>query len=134
MSIKAVFRVQCDGPCKGWLSRTEDYVPGTEALPEHNEVLPTAERAWLWPGERAARIAAVSAGWKRWHDRGPTGFKWLCPKCVVNPLGIVLPTGIPVHWDRAETVFPETMCVDPRCPAGRVHSGPCPGPHSEGDE
>lgn len=26
------------------------------------------------------------------------------------------------------------LCVDPRCPAGRVHAGPCPGPHRKDPE
>ena len=26
------------------------------------------------------------------------------------------------------------MCVDPRCPAGRAHVGPCPGPHRKDPE
>lgn len=90
MSIKAVFRVQCDGPCKGWLSRTENYVLGTDINPEHNEVLLTAERAWLWSGERAARIAAQDAGWSYMTMRY-TGDRLMCPKCRENPLGVQLP-------------------------------------------
>jgi hypothetical protein len=26
-------------------------------------------------------------------------------------------------------VYDSTVCVDPRCPAGRTHYGRCPGPH-----
>lgn len=92
MTIRAVFRVQCD-MCKGWLSWSEDYVPGTPVLPEHSEVLPTAERAWLWPGERAARTAALAAGWVRSYSgaKDRNNPRWLCPKDKLNPLGIVLP-------------------------------------------
>lgn len=140
MSIKAVFRVQCDGPCKGWLSRTEDYVLGTEVLPEHNEVLPTAERAWMWPGERAARIAAVSAGWRFSHDRSiPPPYKIYCPNCKENPLGVQLPpdrgkVAALIRAQKEPSYVSGRICVDPGCPAGRAHYGPCPGPHSEGDE
>lgn len=88
MSIKAVFRVQCDGPGKEWLSWPEDYVPGT-ALPDEILVAePTAVRACNWPGERAARRAALGAGWVQ--DCAYN--RLLCPTCKVNPLGITLPS------------------------------------------
>lgn len=94
MSIRAVFRVQCDGPCKGWLSWTEDYVPGTDMLPRHHMVAPTAERALNWPGERAARMAALDNGWAADLITGRMGLQsWFCPTCRDNPLGIVLPVG-----------------------------------------
>lgn len=32
MTIKAVFRVQCDGPCKGWLSLPSHYHMGTDIM------------------------------------------------------------------------------------------------------
>lgn len=89
-SIRAVFRVQC-GKCRGWLSRTPDYVPGTDVQPHHNETLATAERAWLWPGEGAARRAALAAGWRPDHTQPPGSGVLLCPACSTNPLGIVLP-------------------------------------------
>jgi hypothetical protein len=90
VSIRSVFRVQCDGACKGWLSRSDDYVPGTDVLPRHRVTAPTAERAFNWPGERAARLAARSAGWIPWRKDG-TRTTWLCPGCKDNPLEIVLP-------------------------------------------
>ena len=92
--IRAVFRVQCDGPCRGWLSWTKDYVPGTPVLPHHEVVAPTAERAFNWPGERAARTAALAAGWSHPAAHGP----WHCPECKDNPLGIVLPPDPVCFW------------------------------------
>lgn len=85
--IRAVYRVQCDG-CKGWLSRSDDYVVGTVVEARHEVVRPTAEKAFNWPGERAARIAAAQAGWvKHPHQL----HRWLCPDCKTNPLGVTLP-------------------------------------------
>lgn len=89
MTIRAVFRVQCDGPCKGWLSFTEDYVPGMDVEPRHQVTEPTAVRACNWPGERAARIAARNAGWTVLLT---VPMKLRCPECTENPLGISLPT------------------------------------------
>ena len=89
MTIKAVFRVQCDGPCKGWLSLRESYVPGTDIQPEDHVVEPTAVRACNWPGERAARTAAQNNGWYVSSAQG--GPRALCPECKTNPLGITLP-------------------------------------------
>jgi hypothetical protein len=90
MMIRAVFRVQCDGPCRGWLSWREGYVPGTDMRPEDHVVEPTAVRALNWPGERAARLAAQRLGWQ-WNRGGPQ----LCPECAANPLGIVIPPAAP---------------------------------------
>lgn len=95
MSIRSVFRVQCDGPCRGWLSVPEDN-PLTDDL----VVTRTSVRAVKWPGERAARRAALSAGWvytgvspHNPEGRHATagGGTLLCPTCKVNPLGVVLP-------------------------------------------
>lgn len=78
--IKPVYRVQCDGPCKGWLSLSEDYPPGMDILPAHEVVRPTAERACNWPGEKEATRAAVGAGWR--HPVDSKDFTdWLCPGC-----------------------------------------------------
>lgn len=93
-SIRAVFRVQC-GRCLMWLSRTQDYVMGTDVLPHHSERLITAERAWQWPGEAAARRAALEAGWVQDHKQPRDSGVLLCPACSVNPLGIVLPEQCP---------------------------------------
>lgn len=79
MTIRTVFRVQCDGPCKGWLSWSDDYVPGTPVLPRYEVVAPTAERAFNWPGEGAARRAAVGAGWSYTMVDGLK--KIVCPEC-----------------------------------------------------
>lgn len=81
--IRAVFRVQCDGPCKGWLS-VPPHLIGRDFLPEALTIEPTAVHAGNWPGERAARIAAQSAGWVQMehHVNG----KWRCPTCAANPL------------------------------------------------
>lgn len=86
MSIKAVFRVQCDGPCKGWLSLPESYVPGTDFQHVDLVTAPTAERAGDWPGERAARNAALQAGWRTIFRAGDTkGSVIRCPKCYADP-------------------------------------------------
>lgn len=88
MSIKAVFRVQCSGPCGGWLGK----VPGTPPWTESG--------AALFPGGRAAAKAARDAGWA--IDRNHNAY---CPQCTVNPLGISLPKPCPdcghVHRGRA---------------------------------
>lgn len=89
-SIRAVYRVQC-GKCDGWLSRSPDYVVGTDVLPRHQVVAPTAEHAFNWPGEGAARRAARAAGW----GQGASPGVLLCPDCSANPLGIVLPEQCP---------------------------------------
>lgn len=82
-----MFRVQCDGPCKGWLSLREGYGPGTDVCDLVTE--PTAVRAGLWSGERAARTAAQADGWYVSSVQG--GVRALCPACKLNPLGITLP-------------------------------------------
>lgn len=92
MSIRAVFRVQCDGPGKEWLSLPEGYVPGTDIRSEQLVAAPTAERAGNWPGERAARTAAKRAGWRyvstKMDNREDS---LMCPVCAANPLAIDLP-------------------------------------------
>lgn len=116
MSIRAVFRVQCDGPCKGWLCLRKEYIPGTDIRPEDQVVEPTAERACNWPGERAARLGAQRAGWE-WTGLGSNRF--LCPACKVNPLGIVLPPnpcslcGHPSHGQRicTRSISATTLCA-----------------------
>ncbi|HEX5705639.1 MAG TPA: hypothetical protein VFX97_20740 [Pyrinomonadaceae bacterium] len=88
MTIKAVFRVQCDGPCKGWLSLPSKHHMGHEDL----IVRPTTVTAGLWPGERAARTAALNNGWEvTGLSRNPVS--WLCPTCRLNPLDIRIPHG-----------------------------------------
>jgi hypothetical protein len=72
MSLQARYRVRCDGPCGWWLGPSRITVPDP------------ADAA-TFPGERAARAAAIRADWTR-DDRG-----WFCPDCTRNPLGIVLP-------------------------------------------
>lgn len=92
MTIKAVFQVQCDGPCKGWLSLPSKYHPGTDLQHEDLIVRPTAVTAGLWPGERAARRAALGNGWEvKGLARNP--ISWLCPECRLNPLDIRVPHG-----------------------------------------
>lgn len=85
MGCRPVFRVQCDGPCRQWLSRREDTPFGVDLGPEYHVLRLTAERAFNWPGEGAARATALWLGWRVSSDR------WLCPECAANPLGIVLP-------------------------------------------
>lgn len=94
MSIKAVFRVQCDGPCKGWLSVPEwGWGTGRDFADSQLTVEPTAVHAGNWPGERAARRAAIGAGWT---VRLTVPATLLCPACTLNPLGIKLPKPDPV--------------------------------------
>lgn len=93
-SIRAVFRVQC-GKCNGWLSRSPDYVVGTDVLPRHQVTAPTAEHAFNWPGERSAYRAALDAGWTTDHTQPRGSGVLLCPACSGNPLGIVLPEQCP---------------------------------------
>lgn len=90
MSIRAVFRVRCDGPCKGWLSLSPEFA-GRDILPGMMTVEPTAVHAANWPGERAAREAARQEGFQ---ILGFTG-RLLCPECRDNPLGIKLPSARP---------------------------------------
>lgn len=114
-SIRAVYRVQC-GKCNGWLSRSPDYVVGTDVLPRHQVVAPTAEHAFNWPGERSAYRAALDAGWTRYHTR--LGDLLLCPSCSANPLGIVLPPDpCPncLHVHRGSAVCGSIMTGYPCC-------------------
>ena len=100
VTIKAVFRVQCDGPCRGWLSLPDGYRMGTDILHVDLVVRPTAATAGLWPGERAARRAALRNGW---HVSGRNGrvqatnghAHMLCPTCKLNPLDIRIPEAAP---------------------------------------
>ncbi|MDX3575964.1 hypothetical protein [Streptomyces sp. FL07-04A] len=76
--IKPVYRVQCDGPGKEWLSLPDDYVPGTDLMTGVLVAAITAERAGNWPAERDAQRAAVGAGWRPTQTTG----QWLCPACM----------------------------------------------------
>lgn len=78
--IKPVYRVQCDGPGKEWLSLPGSYVPGTDLPSDTLIAAPTAERAGNWPDEKSAKRAAIGAGWR--HPVDSADFKdWLCPAC-----------------------------------------------------
>lgn len=72
MTITPVYRVQCSGPCRRWLSPPDGYEPGTDLPLAALVGKPTAEHAGLWPDETAARRAALAAGWS-----GGT-----CPDCA----------------------------------------------------
>lgn len=76
--ITPVYRVQCDGPGKEWLSLPEGYVPGTDLMAGVLVASATAERAGNWPGDREAKRAAVGAGWRP----AMGGATWLCPACM----------------------------------------------------
>lgn len=113
MSIRVVFRVQCDGPGREWLSFPEggDWfsrdLDGTELV-----AAPTAERACNWLGERAARRAALAAGWRYGFFHSSRTW-WFCPECQPNPLGISLPSSTPEQIAAVESgVMPqrETRC------------------------
>jgi hypothetical protein len=108
MTIRAVFRVQCDGPCKGWLSISPEYA-GREILPDMMTVEPTAVHAANWPGERAARLGALGAGWTRDPNDSQEPRRWLCRSCRINPLGIQLPP----------------LCADPQVSHAVNFSGRC---------
>lgn len=78
--IMPVYRVQCDGPGREWLSLPEDHKPGTDLTPDVLVAAPTAERAGNWPDEQAAKRATIGAGWR--HPVDSRDFKdWLCPGC-----------------------------------------------------
>lgn len=81
MTVKAVFRVQCDGPCKGWLSLPSKHQTGTDIRHEDLLVRPTAVTAALWPGERSARTAALNNGWEADRDDFTSAREWRCPEC-----------------------------------------------------
>ena len=78
--IKPVYRVQCDGPGKEWLSLPDGYLPGTDLMADVLIAADTAERAGNWPGEREAQRAAVGAGWRPVADSD--FMVWLCPSCM----------------------------------------------------
>jgi hypothetical protein len=81
--IRPVYRVQCDGPGKEWLSLPDGYVPGTDLPADALVAADTAEKAGNWPGEREAKRAAIGAGWR--HPMDSSDFKdWLCPACQTS--------------------------------------------------
>lgn len=73
MPITPVYRVQCSGPCRRWLSLPDDYEPGEDIPLAALVPKPTAERAGLWPDVTAARRAAHCAGWS----------SICCPDCTI---------------------------------------------------
>lgn len=70
--IRAVYRVQCDG-CGTWILSFGDPVPA------------------VFTGERAARLTAERFGWEKHPHDTVQPYRWLCPDCKTNPLGITLP-------------------------------------------
>ena len=72
--IKPVYRVQCSGPCRRWLSIPKSYQPGEDIPHAALEPQPTAARAGMWPDESAALYAAFGAGWS----------SGTCPDCRVG--------------------------------------------------
>lgn len=103
MTVKAVFRVQCDGPCRGWLSLPDTRVYRGVNDFRHAEltVEPTAVNAGLWPGEYAARTAARNNGWDVSGSGATSPATLLCPTCKSNPLGIRIPKAAPCHGTHA---------------------------------
>jgi hypothetical protein len=78
--IKPVYRVQCDGPGREWLALSDDPEPGTNLMTGVLIATPIAQRAGVWASEKAAKVAAVGAGWR--HPVDSSDFKdWLCPTC-----------------------------------------------------
>lgn len=69
MSAEQVWRMRCDGPCKGWLSTPQaayDAVLAGHSPAVPNEALEchaTARTAGMWPTRGAAEVAARGAGW-----------------------------------------------------------------------
>lgn len=63
MPITPVYRVQCPGPCRRWLSIPDGYEPGGDLPLAALVPMPTAGRAGLRPDVTAARHAAAAAGW-----------------------------------------------------------------------
>lgn len=74
MTITPVYRVQCSGPCRRWLSLPDDYEPGEDVPLAALVPQPTAARAGMWPDETAARYAAFAAGWS----------SGTCPDCAAG--------------------------------------------------
>lgn len=75
MTIKAVFRVQCDGPCHGWLSEAGEVVAAYGSV--------TVRVIGHWPSEHAARVAALNNGWTP-HGGSEMDWAtalWRCPAC-----------------------------------------------------
>lgn len=124
MTIRAVFRVQCDGPCKGWLSVPPELI-GKDITHDQLTVEPTAVHAGNWPGERAARVAAVNSGWDYRPKESVHGGQLWCRSCRINPLGIKLPpvcadpeighrltvAGVCVFCDRSIADEPPAQCT-----------------------
>lgn len=75
MTIKAVFRVQCDGPCHGWLSEAGEVVAAYGSV--------TVRVIGHWPSEHAARVAALNNGWTPHggSERDWATALWRCPAC-----------------------------------------------------
>ena len=63
MPITPVYRVQCSGPCRRWLSLPDGYQPGEDIPLAALTAQPTAAHAGMWPTPTAARRAAHCAGW-----------------------------------------------------------------------
>lgn len=62
--ITPVYRVQCDGPGREWLAVPDDYALGTDLRHEALVVAPIADGPGPGPTEKAAKRAAVGAGWR----------------------------------------------------------------------
>jgi len=77
--IRATYHVECDGPCGEYLMAYE----GAEL---------TSSEVARFRGERAARQAAETEGWKQHTAVSPSTYQWLCPACRLNPLDIKLPS------------------------------------------
>ena len=103
MSIKPVYRVQCSGPCKGWLSPPDDHPIGADIYHDQLVVKPTAEHAGLWPTWDAAYRAAGGAGWV-------DGVDGRYARCTCGALG---------RHDHDPECRKNNPRVDPMCPPCR---------------
>lgn len=78
--IDPVYRIQCDGPCEGWLRRLDGLSPATDTLSGTMTITAVEDHAAVFVDQRKAQMAAVAQGWRPVQGHGLEG-DWLCPTC-----------------------------------------------------
>lgn len=105
MPIRSAYRVQCSGPCHGWLSIPDGYQPGEDVPLAALAPKPTAERAGLWQSKNDARYAAHRAGWS--GD--------LCPDCTLaRSVNHAIPPAVDRATRRDHSLCGVEPCADCR--------------------